>query len=780
MTTYAPPTSPPIVEREHHARISRVPYLPGLDGMRGLAVVAVMIYHANPTWLPGGFLGVEMFFVISGYLITLLIIAERERTYQVSLVDFWARRARRLLPALFVLLLGVTVYTALFHPGSVGQLRGDVIAGLLYSSNWYQLSVGLGYTAAFDFAPLRHLWSLAVEEQFYLVWPLVMVALLGRRGTRKIADVSRWLFVAALAIALASAALSHPGVIGDPQTTPDAYWFVLGRAISKLDVLYIGTISRMSGILLGAALAMLWRPFAVARGPLGGRGRTLDVLAVAALAGFAWLCWDLHLVGADGAADPRLFRGGLLASSVLSLVIIAAISHPAARADRVLGNRVLVWIGVRSYGLYLFHWPVYQAIRELAGNQLTLRQFAVAMVVTVVITEASFRLVETPIRTGSWRRAIRRARRSPSAGPRWTIVGIVAAVSAATVFAGATLATADLERSEIADALVRNDGATIDLASPAGTGSGAAADGSTAGGAPGAGPADDPAAARTRLAAEARAELGDVGVGREVRVAPPVPDASVEATTTTTTTTTSIPGVGAVAGAVPGAVTPGPATPATGTAVDGAPVTTVPGDAEPVATTVPAPEGATPTTVPVEAPRSLGVVTDVAAIEPLVVPPADPPPSLRLIGFGDSVMLGSAGRLAERGFVVDAVQSRQLSASLPQLRAIADNGFLGSAVVVHLGTNGSFPQASLDEMMSILADVPIVVLVTGKADRPWIAGNNDLLRAMPTRYPNVTVLDWAVLGPRCPGDCFYGDDIHLDAAGQVYYADLVARILGLG
>ena len=138
--------------------ISALPYLPGLDGMRALAVVAVMVYHANPAWLPGGFLGVEVFFVISGYLITLLLIGEHERTGTVSLRQFYLRRARRLLPALFAVLIGVTVFTALFRRDDLGLLRGDVLAALGYVSNWYQIWVGQGYTAAGDFAPLRHLW----------------------------------------------------------------------------------------------------------------------------------------------------------------------------------------------------------------------------------------------------------------------------------------------------------------------------------------------------------------------------------------------------------------------------------------------------------------------------------------------------------------------------------------------------------------------------------------------------------------------------------------------
>ena len=173
------PATRPLEWSPPRTAISRVPYLPGLDGMRALAVLAVMVYHANPAWLPGGFLGVEVFFVISGYLITLLIIGEHESHRHVSLRHFWLRRARRLLPALFTLLIGITIYTALFRREALGQLRGDVLAALAYISNWYQIWVGQGYTASGDFSPLRHLWSLAVEEQFYLLWPLVMVGLIG-------------------------------------------------------------------------------------------------------------------------------------------------------------------------------------------------------------------------------------------------------------------------------------------------------------------------------------------------------------------------------------------------------------------------------------------------------------------------------------------------------------------------------------------------------------------------------------------------------------------------
>ena len=196
MTTSITRPTRPLEWHPPRAAISAVPYLPGLDGMRAIAVAVVMVYHANSAWLPGGFLGVEVFFVISGYLITLLLIGEHERSGSVSLSNFYMRRARRLLPALFTLLILVTLYTTLFRRDALGQLRGDVIAALTYTTNWYQIWVGQGYTATGDFAPLRHLWSLAVEEQFYLLWPLVMVGLI-RLGRRRLPDISRYLFLAA-------------------------------------------------------------------------------------------------------------------------------------------------------------------------------------------------------------------------------------------------------------------------------------------------------------------------------------------------------------------------------------------------------------------------------------------------------------------------------------------------------------------------------------------------------------------------------------------------------
>lgn len=440
------------------AQISKVPYLPGLDGMRAIAVVAVMVYHANSSWLQGGFIGVEVFFVISGYLITLLLIAEHEKSGAVDMKSFWVRRFRRLLPALFAMLTLLSIWTALFERDALGKLRGDVLGGVAYISNWYQIYIGAGYSAANDFAPLRHLWSLAVEEQFYLVWPIVMVALL-RKGSRKIADLAVYLFGAAVVVTMIVALLYNSGPINaNPENSPAAYWEIGGRFISKADALYLSTISRSSGLLLGAAMAMVWRPVAVMRGPLRNKGRALDVVAVIGFAILALMSWKVGFINSDGdnSADPWLFRGGFFVAGIATLLIIAAVTHRDSITAKVLSGPTLLWIGTRSYGLYLYHWPIYQIVRNTAGTKLKFHEWVLCMVATAIITEISYRYIETPIRKGRfsewWRNRGSRPRRNEHRG---AIVGGAFVGTALAVFAGYGLATAELKQNEVAEQLDR-------------------------------------------------------------------------------------------------------------------------------------------------------------------------------------------------------------------------------------------------------------------------------------------------------------------------------------
>ncbi len=651
--------------------ISRVPYLPGLDGMRALAVAAVMIYHANSSWLPGGFLGVEVFFVISGYLITLLLIGEHERTGTLSLKGFYLRRARRLLPALFTLLIGITVYTALFRRDALGQLRGDVVAALAYVSNWYQIWVGQGYTAAGDFAPLRHLWSLAVEEQFYLLWPLAVIGLLRLGGRRRLPEMARWLVLAALGITIVTALLYHSGPIETCTTTPDAYWQVGGRCISKVDTLYLSTPTRATGLLLGAAFAMVWRPIAVRRGPIRAKGRLLDVAALVGLVGLAVLARFLHIVTDDG-ARPWLFRGGFLLIDLGSLLLIAAVTHAGAHAGALLGNPVLLWIGTRSYSLYLYHWPIFQIMRRVAGRDLSIAQFVAGLIIAGIVTELSYRFIETPVRRGQVGRWWRRLRAARDPAPRRVIAAAGAAVVAVSVFAVANLATAQLKQNEIAQSLDAGAGAVKNIERLLDT--------------------------TTTLASPA-------------------------------TTGTTVP--------APGTTTTTPAT--------------VPGAAANAATTV------APTTPPTQ----------------------PPPPPNPIMAIGDSVMLGAAPVLAAKGIVVDAVVSRQMKTMVPVVQQLAAAGKFGPAVVVHLGTNGNLGDQTMHDFFAALAGVPKVLVLTVHGVG-WGPPNNAKLAALPSQFPNVTVLYWDGLANQCPGSCFYKDGIHLRPDGQQYYASLIFQQLGIG
>ncbi|MFZ4721274.1 MAG: acyltransferase family protein, partial [Ilumatobacteraceae bacterium] len=382
-------------------------------------------------------LGVEVFFVISGYLITLLLLGEDERDGGVNLRQFWLRRARRLLPALYVMMAMVAIYIMIFYREVSAQVRGDFLAGILYVSNWYQIIVGQGYASSEAFVPLRHLWSLAVEEQFYFIWPLVMVAIL-RRARHRLPQVGLQLFGASLTIAVAVGLLFADGFVPLSCPTdvadPNGYWHIAGRCISVNDTLYLGSFSRAGGLLLGAGFAMLWRPMAILRGPLRDKGRQLDLLAFVGLAALGWLMWSMYLLE-NGRYNPWLFRGGFLLAGVVTLMVVAAATHQHAATGRLLGNPVFNWIGTRSYGLYLYHWPIYQIIRKQAQILLTPVEFVVAMVATVLITEASYRFIETPIRKGQMRNMLqhlRADRRLAIGGATFLLVLGAATVSMAT------------------------------------------------------------------------------------------------------------------------------------------------------------------------------------------------------------------------------------------------------------------------------------------------------------------------------------------------------------
>ena len=625
-------------------------YIPSLDGLRALSVLAVIVYHANKLWLPGGFLGVEVFFVISGYLITLLLLAESEANGTVSLKQFWLRRARRLLPALWVVVLGVVVFAAIFQRDILGTLRGDVVAALFYGFNWFQIWVGTSYFTSFEFVPLRHLWSLAVEEQFYLIWPIVMLVV-AKFGKRRLPIVSAVFFGLAVALAVYMAVVYKSGTISTIADTPEQFTSLFGQSVSRVDYLFLGTFTRSSGLLLGAALAIWWRPWLL-QSSRAGASKLFDVIGVIGLVALAMMTWRFQTVteGTDQGTVgyDLLFRGGFFLTDVASVAVIAAAVHPGSRFfARSLSNPVLVWLGRRSYGFYLFHWPVFQFYRRFAGQGLTPYEFVVLVLLALALTELSYRYIETPVRQGAisrWWKDFRQPAHGAQLVRRQRRIVLAAFALLLPVFGVVSLATARVQLDEIAQNLSDNEGNTIDF----------------------------------------------LGGG--------------EATSADTPTT-----------------------------IEGQAVT---------ATT------------------SLdGQVIDVLAI-------------------GDSVMLGAANVLTQRGVTVDALKSRPFRQALEIANFMKSVNRLGSVVIIHLGTNNTVDEKTLDEIMVPLKDVPVVLFVTVHVPSEVRQNtNNRRINELPLRYENVKILDWYSIALAHP-EYLYSDKIHIRPEGQKIYADLMMQAIG--
>jgi peptidoglycan/LPS O-acetylase OafA/YrhL/CubicO group peptidase (beta-lactamase class C family) len=362
-------------------------YLPGLNGLRALAVIAVLLYHAD-LGIYGGYLGVESFFALSGYLITTLLLLDIHNHGRVRLQAFWLRRARRLLPALFVLIASALAIAAVLLPKEFASLTRDGLAAIAYVTNWFLIASGRSYFDAAERPPLlQHLWSLAIEEQFYLVWPLLFAA--SMRFVR-----ARGTLVLTLLLALGSAALMWS--LYDPGADPSR--------------IYYGTDTRAAGLLIGAALAFVWRPGQLPASTRRGAGIALDAIGLLALGGLLAAYALLH------EQHPSLYRGGFQLVALGTAVIVAAAVHPQARLlPWLLELPPLRWIGVRSYGIYLWHWLIFMVTRpgvDVPGEdwQVQLLRFAL----TLALAGLSYTFVELPIRAGALGRFWNTLRRRPA------------------------------------------------------------------------------------------------------------------------------------------------------------------------------------------------------------------------------------------------------------------------------------------------------------------------------------------------------------------------------
>jgi peptidoglycan/LPS O-acetylase OafA/YrhL/lysophospholipase L1-like esterase len=392
-------------------------YMPGLDGLRAIAVLAVIAFHVQLGWAPGGLLGVGVFFTLSGYLITDLLLGQWRAQGKMHLADFWMRRARRLLPALFVMLAVVTAWITLLDRARLGSLRGAVGAAATYWSNWYLIATHSSYFSRFaQPQPLDHLWSLAVEEQFYLLWPWLL--LLGLFLVRRRPGAAPWLAIPTLGLAAASAAamimLYQPGF--DPTR------------------IYEGTDTRVSGLLIGAALAMIWPSSRAAKAGRAGR-IALDVPAVGGLAVIGIMIWRV------GQYSPFLYRGGLVLLSVATAAVLAAAACPGSVVGSALAWRPLRWLGVRSYGIYLWHYPVILLTSPASGTA-DLPRAAAQVAASIMLAALSWRFVEEPVRHGAIERLWKKAR---AASPRhlgWAAMAATGSAFGVLVVACAGLAGA--------------------------------------------------------------------------------------------------------------------------------------------------------------------------------------------------------------------------------------------------------------------------------------------------------------------------------------------------
>lgn len=426
-------------------------YIPALDGLRTLAVVAVVLYHLNLTWAQGGLLGVTVFFVLSGYLITRLLINEVSKTGRIDLKSFWIRRVRRLFPAVVTVVVVTCALCTIFNHVMLTKMRPDILPSLLFFNNWWQIAQDVSYFNALgDPSPLTHFWSLAIEEQFYLVWPPLLLAMVSMHMSKP--NTRRVVLGLAAVSAIAMMVLYNPAA--DPSRV------------------YYGTDTRVFSLLLGAWMAFIPdRDLAPARlvhhlgldrlagsgkrgkhnvdehgrdggdateaapAPSGALARfwsspaSIDLLGIVGLVGLA------AMVAFTNGYTAFQYRGGTLLCSVLTLMVIAACVQPQGLIARALAAEPLVWIGKRSYSIYLWHYPLLLLMNPVANiNDTPWWHYILQVLLVVAVAECSYRFVEEPFRKGAFGRTVSEFRDGTTTPAGWVRAHIpVCAVCAAVL-----------------------------------------------------------------------------------------------------------------------------------------------------------------------------------------------------------------------------------------------------------------------------------------------------------------------------------------------------------
>jgi peptidoglycan/LPS O-acetylase OafA/YrhL len=412
-----------------------IQYIPAIDGLRALAVIAVMLYHLGFTWIPGGFLGVDLFFVISGYVITRLLLDSIEQSGGLDLRGFYLARARRLLPALIFTVTTTTIAIGIWAPDTIKRLLTDMPFSLTGTMNWWLVARHQDYFESIGRPPLlQHTWSLAVEAQFYLLWPLILYFILKRLGKSRIP-------IAALVIAAAS------GV-----TLLLVSFSLDASNASKVSHVYFGTDTHSIGLFLGAALAVSWIPKNFTTNVSKKAQDFIDGIGVF---GFIGIIATFLLIDET---KPTLYKIAFPLAGIFGASIIMSVVHPASRFAPILQNPILVWIGQRSYAMYLWHWIIFQVTRpsvDLAGQMWAL--YALRILIVFALADISLRYVEQPIRRGAlklWLKGLKyRTKKERSRQTRTFAAVFVVVIALAAVVSVRAVSIGNEQRAVIEEAL---------------------------------------------------------------------------------------------------------------------------------------------------------------------------------------------------------------------------------------------------------------------------------------------------------------------------------------
>ena len=615
-------------------RLKHSRYITGFDGIRTLAVIGVICYHILPATMPGGFLGVPIFFVVSGYLITDLLLQEWDEYGKIDVKAFYLRRIRRLYPALVTMVLTTAAYITVFQRNLLTNLKGIVISNFLYVYNWFQIAHHESYFDKFGGeSPFTHLWSLSIEGQFYFLWPLlVILALTFIKKRVKIFDI---LFVLAGVSALAMAFIYHDGI--DPSR------------------LYYGTDTRTFSILLGASLAFIWPSTALKRQLDRRLSLMVDVVGLISLAIILTCFFKMD------SQSATIYRGGMFLFSLVAMIFIATVAHPGADMNRLFTNKVFTWLGKRSYGIYLYQYPVmiFYESKIAVGNHPLIHAL-IEILLIVVISALSYRYIERPLQRYNYRRLgvdLKGLLRKQSQ-EKWLLVVPVIVIVTAVV--GMFL------------------------------------------------PARDPGSEQSKQLQETIAKNTKQAAQKNKRIG-----TTKKATKDSKNTN----------------------------------------------------EAATS-----QSSKDFQLTTGLTKQQLAKAQ------TLQITAVGDSVLADTSAKLTEifPQMYVDGKVGRQVYDTIPVLKSLAANGKLANVVLLVEGTNGSFNDNQLAEIMAILGDRQVYWVNVYVPTKSWQNTVNNALTKATKKYHNLTIIDWYNYS-RNHSEWFYNDQVHPNVKGQPYYANYVAR-----